>query len=175
MNVSAVRRVQQGLGELLAFARPVQMALAAEYLTPPQQALFARLRRAEQLHSLNVLRGVLAQGPAPRDLAVAALLHDAGKIHYPLTTGQKTLAVLVRAFLPALARRWMDGDPRRPWQRPFVVYAHHPAWSAELLAAAGAAETAVWLAAHHADDAARWVEHPHFDLLRRLQAADDAY
>ncbi|NWG18583.1 MAG: hypothetical protein HXY41_18325 [Chloroflexi bacterium] len=174
MSVSAVQRVRQGLGELLAFARPVQMSLAAEYLTPPQQALFARLRRAEQLHSLNVLRALLAQGDTPRALAVAALLHDAGKICYPLTTGEKTLAVLARVFLPALARRWMDGDPRRRWQRPFVVYAHHPAWSAELLAAAGADETAIWLAAHHADDAARWTGHRHHDLLRRLQAADDA-
>ncbi|MBI5666763.1 MAG: HD domain-containing protein [Chloroflexi bacterium] len=174
MSVPAVQRFRQGLADLFAFALPVDRELAARHLTPELLALFDRLQRGEQLHSLNVLRDVLAQGPTPRELAVAALLHDAGKSLYPLRTWQRTYAVLLRRIFPALARRWQDGDPRRLWQRPFVVTEHHPAWSAELLAAAGAPEGAVWLAAYHADDPGRWAGHPLVELLRRLQQADDA-
>lgn len=174
MSVSAVRRFRQGLADLFAFALPVDRDLAARYLSPELLALFDRLQRGEQLHSLNVLRGVLAQGPTPRELTVAALLHDVGKSLYPLRTWQKTYAVLLRTIFPALARRWQEGDPRRFWQRPFVVTEYHPAWSAELLAAAGAPESAVWLAAHHADDLEHWAAHPQVSLLQRLQQADDS-
>jgi hypothetical protein len=143
-------------------------------------ALFASLQRSEQLHSLNVLRAILADdNETPRALAVAALLHDAGKARYPLRVWQKTLAVLVRAVHRGLAARLSAGDPRHPLTRPFVVSAQHPAWSAELLRAAAANapteadETAIWLVEHHADDADSWADHPLYPLLVRLQAADD--
>ncbi len=159
---------------MLAFSRPVDRHLAAAFLTPELFALFNRLQRSEQLHSLNVLRVVLSQGPTPPDLAAAALLHDVGKIRCRLAVWQKTLAVLVRAFAPRLYRRWADGDPAQRWNQPFAVAVHHPAWGAELLAAAGASDTLVWLVAHHADDPARWAQHPNLYLLQRLQWADDA-
>jgi hypothetical protein len=165
-----MHRVRQGLRALFAFSQPVDDALAAEYLSPQLLALFKRMRRSEQIHSLHVLRAVLAQGPTPSDLAVAALLHDVGKSRYPLAVWQKTLAVLVHTFAPALFKRWSAGDPRRFWLRPFVVYAHHASWSAELMAEAGASETAVWLAAHHPEHIN---EHASIQLLKRLQVADD--
>jgi hypothetical protein len=71
--------------------------------------------------------------------------------------------------------KWLSrGDPARFWLRPFVVKAQHPAWSAEMLTAAGASDTTVWLAAHHQEDASQWATHPYYDLLQRLQQADDA-
>jgi hypothetical protein len=117
---------------------------------------------------------VLAQEETPPALATAALLHDVGKIRYPLAVWQKTLTVLVRAFLPGLFRRWSRGDARHLWLRPFVVNIRHPAWSGEILAQAGASPDAVWLAEHHADDAEQWRDHMLYTLLKRLQAADDA-
>ncbi len=170
----ALRRLRQGLRALFAFALPVDLALARRYLDAAQLALFRRMRRGEQLHSLNVLRGVLAQGETPPDLAVAALLHDVGKSRYPLRLWQKTGAVLVRACAPPLFARLSRGDPRRWWQRAFVVYVQHPAWSAELLAETAASASAVWLVAHHQDDAERWRDHECYLLLKRLQRADDA-
>lgn len=172
--MTAVYRFRQGVRALFAFARPVDDTLAARTLPPAQLALFRQLRRGEQLHSLAVLRAVLAQGDTPPALATAALLHDVGKIRFPLAVWQKSAAVLVRAFLPSWFRRWSDGDPRRFWQRPFVVYVHHPRWSADLLAQTHAEPDAVWLAEHHADDAELWRDHPLYTLLKRLQAADDA-
>jgi hypothetical protein len=172
--MTAVYRIRQGVRALFAFARPVDHTVAGEYLSPPLLALFARMRRGEQIHSLNVLHTVLAQGQTPSALAVAALLHDAGKTRYPLALWQKTLAVLVRAFLPALFRRLSEGDPRSLWRRAFVVYVHHPSWSGDLISQAGGSPDAVWLAAHHADNAEYWHNHTLCSLLKRLQMADDA-
>src|SRR5215213_6736056 len=97
----AIQRLRQGIRALFAFTQPVDFDLAASYLTPAEMALFRQMRRSEQLHSLNVLRTVLAESAAaqqfvPPELAVAALLHDVGKSRYPLAVWQKTIAVLVR-------------------------------------------------------------------------------
>lgn len=170
----AVQRFRQGVSELFAFAQPVDRALAAEYLSPELLALFDRMKRGERLHSLNVLRDVMAQGPTPRELAIAALLHDVGKSRHPLRTWQKTCAVIVRALFPKLARRWQLSEGGRFWQRPFIVTSRHPEWSADMLAEAGAPEGAVWLAAHHNDDPALWAGQPYAEFLRRLQEADDS-
>ncbi|NWF67901.1 MAG: HD domain-containing protein [Chloroflexi bacterium] len=170
---AAVYRFRQGILSLFAPLRPLDLSLAARYLNSEQMALFERFRRGEQLHSLNVLRSVLAQGETPPELAVAALLHDIGKVRFPLRTWQKTLAVLVRAFAPPLFQRWSAGEYTDLWRRPFVVRVYHPIWGAELAAKTGAAPTTLWLIAHHQDKAVDWARHPAVELLRRLQAADN--
>jgi hypothetical protein len=135
--------------------------------------LFGRMRQSEQLHSLNVLRSVLAQGATPPELAVAALLHDVGKARLPLWTWQKTLVVLVRAITPGLYRRWSAGSPENFWCRPFVAYEQHPIWSAEMVREAGASDAALWLIEHHQEAGGQWANHRYGMLLKRLQAADD--
>ncbi len=167
-------RMGQGLRATFAFARPLDNALAAATLSAAQLALFQRLRRAEQLHSLAVLRAISAQtATVPSDLAVAALLHDVGKVCYPVTVVQKTFAVLLRTLAPARYLQLSKGDPKSPLARPFVVYERHAAWGAELAQAAGVSTTSEWLIAHHQEVASRWQGHPAHALLVRLQAADD--
>jgi hypothetical protein len=170
-----VYRLRQGGRALLAFAQPVDRGLVQQTLSPTHQTLFFALARAEQLHSLNVLRDVLAQEPhTPHDLAAAALLHDCGKSRCALATWQKTLAVLVRAFLPTLARRLSQEDRLTFWRAPFVVRKYHPKWGAQLLEGTGASPRLIWLVEHHADSADQWAAHPDINLLKRLQKADDA-
>ena len=172
--MAAAQRVRQGLRALFAFSQPLDLDLTAYYLSPPLLTLFSQMKHSEQLHSLNVLRSVQTQGAVPRDLAVAALLHDVGKSRYPLRVWQKTLAVLVYSTWPGLFQRWSAGDPNNPLQRPFVVYLQHPQWSADMIAAAGASDAAVWLVRHHADHSSAPSRPQQAEWLRRLQQADDA-
>jgi hypothetical protein len=170
-----VYRLKQGGRALLAFAQSVDVTLVQQTLSPAHQQLFYRLVRAEQLHSVNVLRDVLAQSPhTPHDLAAAALLHDCGKSRYALGTWQKTLAVLVRAALPSLSRRLSQDDHLSFWRAPFVVRKYHPIWGAQMLEGTGASPRLIWLVAHHADPLDQWADHPDIDLLKRLKKADDA-
>lgn len=173
--MTAIYRIQQGLRALFAFTQPVDDNLAAHYLTPELMRCFRTMRRGEQLHSLHVLRTILAQGSTPDDLAVAALLHDVGKSRYPFPIWQKTLVVLVRAFAPRLYKHLSGGDEANLIYRPFVLSQQHPAWSAAMIREAGASERAVWLVEHHADPLTDWADHPDVALLQRLQAADDAH
>jgi hypothetical protein len=171
----AVQRFRQGIRALLAFSYPVDYPLAEQYLSAKQMVLFRQMGRSEQLHSLNVLRSVLAQSAqTPHDLAVAALMHDIGKSRYTLAVWQKTISVLVKKFLPELSARLSAFNRLTFWNAPFVVRQWHPKWSAELLAEVGATESVIWLAEHHADSAEQWREHPNYPLLLRLQQADDA-
>ena len=173
--MTARSRIQQGMRALLAFSQQPDYALAARYLSAQQLALFQRLTRGEQLHSLNVLRDVLAQEThTPPELAQAALLHDVGKTRYSTDVLQKTLAVLVRALAPKRYDRWSQGDASNYWRRGLVVHEQHPAWSAELAAEVGTTDVALWLITHHADPPEHWDGHPNWPLLRRLQRADDA-
>jgi len=169
----ATHRLRQGLRALFAFTQSVDLDLAAQYLSSAQMSLFQRMNRSERLHSLNVLRDVLKSGQTPHDLAVAALLHDVGKIRYPLAIWQKTLAVLVRAFSPEVFQEWSQKNPDNLLYRAFVVSEQHPIWSSALVRETGASERTIWLIEHHADEAAVWQDHPHHTLLVRLKAADD--
>jgi hypothetical protein len=168
-------RIRQGLSAIFAPAQPVDFALAARVLSPALLDCFRQMRPSEQVHSLQVLRTVQAQGSTPDDLAAAALLHDVGKSRYAFPVWQKTLVVLVRAIAPGLFQWLSSGDEANWLQRPFVLSAQHPAWGAELVAAAGGSPRAIWLIAHHADPPVTWAAHPDLQLLKRLQAADDAH
>ena len=174
--MTAVARFRQGVRALFAFATPVDIELAAQYLNERQLQHFQAMSRSEQLHSLNVLRTLLAQGnDVPHDLSVAALMHDVGKSRYHLWVWQKTIAVLVKKFLPVLSQRLSrDTGTLYFWNAPFVVRQHHPRWSGDILRQCNSTETAIWLAEHHQEQASDWRDYPHYELLVRLQAADNA-
>lgn len=144
----AIYRVVQGLRALFAFALPLDSSEAEHILAPPLLALFRRMRRADQWHSLSVMRTLVERGHTDPDLLAAALLHDVGKVRYPYTLVGRTLVVLAKAFAPKRYMRWGQGEPSG-WRRPFVVAHQHPAWSAEMLAEAGASSVVVALARRH--------------------------
>jgi hypothetical protein len=169
------QRVQQGIRALLAFAAPIDLHLAQQYLSQAELDAFQQMSRAEQLHSLNVLRDVLAQSdPTPPTLAVVALLHDVGKSRYHLMVWQKTIAVLVKAFIPTLANYLSRDETLNFWRAPFTVRKYHAKWSAEILHTCQSDYVAIWLAEHHQDPAGTHTTHPNYELLCRLQKADDA-
>lgn len=172
--MALTQRLRQGIRALLAFSQPIDYELLRMVLTPQQMALFCQLSRSEQLHSLNVLRTILAQQDyTPHDLALAALMHDVGKSLYRMSLWQKVMVVIARKSLPRLYYHWRTADTLADWRAPFVVSWRHPEWGARLLADTGASERAVWLVAHHQEPNTIWQEHPYSELLRRLQMADD--
>jgi hypothetical protein len=151
------------------------LELVQSILTPAQLALFKRLQASEQAHSLRAWRALRAQGESNPDLQVAALLHDVGKSRFPLKIGERILIVLVKAFCPGCAKRWGAG-PAAGWRRAFVIAAQHPAWGADLAAAAGVSDRAAALIRRHqetfstAEGVSSTLEER---LLRKLQAVDD--
>ena len=72
------------------------------WLSPGEQALFARMGRHDRAHALRVARHLLSAGTDDRDLIVAGLLHDVAKAGTPTTPGRVRL---VDRVAPASAPR----------------------------------------------------------------------
>lgn len=168
----ALLRLRQGLRALTAWTHPVDEALAASVLPPDLLALFHRLRRAEQLHSLRVLRDLIAAGECDPALLAAALLHDVGKTVGPFSLPERVIVVLVRKAAPTLYARWSRSEPYG-WRRPFAISRRHPEWSAQMAADAGADARTVELCRRHAEALPDPPRGEIERLLAVLQAADD--
>ncbi len=165
--MSAAYRFRQGVRALAAWFSTVDDDLARQYLTPDLFVLYRRMRRTERQHSVRVLQELIARGATQPDLLTAALLHDVGKSRTHFFLPEKVLVVLVRAAAPHRMQQWGSG-PAQGWRRPFAVSVQHPAWGAEMVAAAGGSPRAVDLIRRHAEPAADTDP-----LLRALQAVDD--
>ena len=119
-------------------------------LSPAELALFQELPIQDQNHSIRVLEGVQARGEDDPDLLKAALLHDLGKMKYPLSRWERVMAVLITRLFPSKVKSWGKGEPVGI-TRPLVVIREHPSWGAELAEGAGCSPRTVWLIKHHED------------------------
>ncbi len=167
-----MHRLRQGLRALFAWATPVDYKLAQEVLSPRLMALFWQMRRSEQLHSLNVLRTLRAQGHTDPALLTAALLHDVGKTKASYMIWDRVLVVLGRAVAPDKVLRWGQATPTG-WRRPFAISVQHPRWSAEMVAQAGADPLTISLILEHQNHLGHAPQNYVETLLAQLQAADD--
>lgn len=171
-------RARQFWFALTATPDPNQLAQARQVLSPALMALFQRMQAGEQAHSLAIFCQLCEQNETQEDLLVAALLHDVGKGRYPLRLWERVLIVLARVFVPERVKAWGSGEPRG-WKRAFVVAERHPAWGAELAAAAGASPLAVSIIRRHQEPllpaAVGRGEGPSLEdrLLHRLQLLDN--
>jgi len=156
---------------------PVGLVEVRRILTPAQMELFRQMQAGEQAHSLEVFKRLEEQGETDADLQAAALLHDAGKVRFPLTIWERTWIVLVKNLFPGRFRVWGSASGKLDvlpwWQRACAVAVQHPAWGAELAQAAGCSAKTVALIRRHQEQNLR---HPQSDedrLLLKLQAVDD--
>ena len=131
---------------------PADEAWALALLNEGERALWSRMSDADRRHAVGVAQSV------PIELAVAALLHDVGKIESGLGTFARVGATLV-------------GAVRRDWRGRLGAYLRHDAIGAELLSHAGSDPlTVAWAREHHLSED-RWTVP--LDAGRALKAADD--
>ncbi|MGB1253889.1 MAG: HD domain-containing protein [Candidatus Promineifilaceae bacterium] len=150
----------------------VQGVLAsAELLT-----LFSTQSNSDQQHTLRILN--LLQSPIDQNnsLLKAALLHDVGKTRLSISILDRVFVVLASLFIPKRSATWgLDPQPPFRYRKSFVMKHWHPAWGADMAAAAGADQLTINLIRRHQDalvlDAAQASKEE--KLLQRLQWADD--
>ncbi|HEY5269183.1 MAG TPA: HD domain-containing protein [Anaerolineales bacterium] len=160
-------RTRQFWNALPGPRKRVETEALLPHLPPAQIVLFRRMQPSEQTHAYQMLERLKAAGQIDPDLLAAALLHDVGKVLYPLSLLDRVVIVLGKRFFRQRARRWSEGTPSR-LRRPFVVAAHHPDWGADLAEQAGASPRTVDLIRRHQDIPS--IDDP---LLATLQSADD--
>ena len=165
-----MHRAGQFFRALGARMEPAAWAEVEALLTPAQLALFCRMPRYDQRHSLNVARTLRAAGHDHPDLQIAALLHDVAKSSGPLRLWHRVAIVLIEAFAP----RWLAWLARQAgpghWRYPFYAHRCHPEIGARWVEEAGGSALAVWLIAHHQSPADRGQGEGPGDRARLLAA-----
>ena len=160
-------RTRQFWNALPGHRKRVESEALLPHLSASQIVLFHQMHPSEQAHAFQVLERLKAVGQTDPDLLAAALLHDVGKILYPLSLLDRVVIVLGKRFFRQIIGRWNEVTSNL-LQRPFVVAAHHPQWGADLTEKAGASSRTVDLIRRHQDK-------PSLDdpLLAALQSADN--
>jgi hypothetical protein len=173
MSLKIGYRVRQFWHSLKSAPRAEDQDGAGEVLSSEELNLFRQLLAADQNHSLRVLQSLIFEGESDPDLLKAALLHDLGKMRYPLRRWERVLAVLATEFFPRKVQTWGRKNPTGIY-RPLVVLQQHPRWGAELAEAIGSSARTIWFIHNHEK------EHPDgvsadadLTLLRKLQTADN--
>lgn len=173
-------RLRQFIGGLRAELSATEQDAVAAQLPPAAHTLFQQMPVDAQRHSFNVLAATQAAGFADADLAVAALLHDVGKVAaaqagYPLNLWWRGPLVVLEAVTPRLLRRLAMPTPTGGWRYVLHVHLEHPAIGAAWAEAAGCSPLACWLIAHHQDRPAPPAPTDALTLLHVLQQADDSH
>lgn len=172
---------------LWAEVTPADQQRAAEVLPATSLSLFLQMPIDAQRHSLNVLEKLWSEGPCHPDLAVAALLHDCGKV--VTQQGGRSLGLWVRGpllllekFFPDFVDRWalstLPEKPSERWRYLLYVQREHAAIGAAWATQAGCSPLSCWLIANHQTPLVK-VKAPAYGnddalhLLALLQMADD--
>ncbi len=160
-------RTRQFWNALPGHRQQVKTEVLLPHLSPSQIVLFRRMDVSEQAHALKVFERLKATDQTDEDLLAAALLHDVGKVLFPLSLLDRVVIVLGKRLFRRRAMRWSEGTPEK-FHRPFVVAAHHPQWGADLAEKAGASPRTVDLIRFHQEASINGDP-----LLLALQSADD--
>ncbi len=173
-------RLRQFLRGLAATVSPDEMLVVAQILPRPAVARFCQMPLDAQRHSLDVLYALQKAGYTDPDLAVAALLHDVGKlaaaeagIHYGLWL--RGPLVIASALWPEGVDRWAAPDPHRGWRYLLWVHREHPRLGAAMARADRCSELACWLIQHHQTPLTRAPRTSQEVLLAALQWADQRH
>ena len=167
-----MQRLRQGVSSLRPRLPPDRDAILAEILTSHQAEAFRELPVHDQAHLCRVYQGLRGRGVEDRDLLVAALLHDIGKVsasgNARVGLVDRVAGVILRRMAPRLLDR-LSRQSGKPWRLGLVLAVHHAPLGAHRAATLGCSARSCWLIAHHADRPL-----PSDNALHLLAAADDA-
>ena len=147
------------------------LACAKKVLTPALFDLFMQLLPYEQAHSISVYDQLVEQGYSQPDFLTAALLHDVGKIRFPLHPWQRAVGVLAQKFFPNRISEWGKSQPTG-LLLGVVVAEQHAHWGAELAKAARASGSVVRLIANHQNPDYTQLSDEEGSFLNALQTVD---
>ena len=169
-------RIAQFLRGLRSHFTAGDLATVSSLLAADAWQLFSRMPKDAQTHSVNVLRTLQDTGDVPADLAVAALLHDVGKVAATdagayLGLWLRGPLVLFEAIHPQWLHRWADDEPSSSPRYALYVQLEHPRIGAAWARQAGCSELTCWLIEHHQDTESSG-RGPKWEMLARLQWAD---
>jgi len=154
MHVRILYRVRQFWRTVFVKNDEQLLRQAHASLTTAQWELFSQLQPADQGHALQLYRKLTENGEYQPDLLVAALLHDVGKLRYPMNPLERAAVVVVKTIRPALAAKWGEipspgWDDLPGWRKAFILSRQHPAWGAVLASQAGVSPQAEELIRQH--------------------------
>lgn len=164
-------RIRQFLRALSARVRPDEWEIVERTLPSEGVALFRRMPKADQRHSLDVLYALRAQGYEEPALWAAALLHDVAKSE-GVRLWHRVIMVLLRAVHRDGLARIASPNPRS-WRHAFLLVLEHPQRGAEMAQATGCSPETVELIRRHQDEPSSPSSRIE-EWLRALRAADEA-
>lgn len=159
LALSAYYRVGQFFRGFFAKITPEDRLQVQQLLSVAEYTLFCRMPTDAQRHGLNVYQTLLEVGKDDPELAVAALLHDVGKVAadesgVKLNLWLRIPLVLTEATWAELIPRLASSRPEDGWRYTLYVHLEHPQIGAKWAEEAGASQAVCWLiAAHQAQDA----------------------
>ena len=163
-----IQRIRQFCRAITARITDADKKWVADNLPPAAQELFYAMHPADQYHALNVARTALElwekQPAGDRDLLLrSALLHDVGKKRGDMDVFGKVWAVLLKHFLPELAKKLALQGTGYLGHIMYISY-NHAQIGAEKLQHIGMVQEAEIIRYHHSPE--QKDEPPELTLLR---------
>ena len=95
-----IYRIKQFFWALTAQITQEEQKFIKHYLSPQEIELFDKLKIYEQKHSVNVAKALQKDitYDNPKEMIRVGLLHDIGKIKYPIGPVRKSIMVLLDKF-----------------------------------------------------------------------------
>lgn len=167
-----IQRIRQFFLAITAHITATDKKWLAENLPPAAQELFYAMHPADQYHALHVARTALElwekQPAGDKSLLLrSALLHDVGKQRGDMDVFGKVWAVLLKHFLPELAKKLARKGTGYLGHIMYISY-NHAQIGADKLKRIGMVQEAEIIRCHHALEQKN--EPPELKLLR---AADE--
>jgi len=149
------------------FPKPLtdsDVSFIRQYLNKQEQILFYRMQNIDQRHALDTsfkLKELIGRRMKLNQdkLYMAALLHDVGKVAYPISLGSRVTSTitfkLFKSFSNWLADKGVNGKKPKGWLiRSLYLHKYHPQLGAELVRELKVDENVAYLIEHHHDELA---------------------